>query len=363
MKNSTNFPYHSIPRNARWREVMENLPTNQIDPHFIPSLKIQRNDLIASAGSCFAQRISTALQQSGYQYLVTEKGPDFLSSDEKKKYSYGQYSARYGNIYTVLQLLQLMRRAFGRFDSVEPVWRLKTGGYVDPFRSAVQPDGFISEQECLRDRQSHLAAVRKMFETVNIFIFTLGLTECWLSQVDGSVFPNCPGSSLGGEFDTNKYVFHNFSVLEVIDHIRKFLDEFKQINPSAQVILTVSPVPLLATYEPRHVLQSTVYSKSVLRVACEEIIKQYSNVHYFASYEIVTSTGDISEYFHSDRRSVSNTAVSHVIQCFHNQFTDADAQISDSNSNPIEVSQQSRPICDEELVMAALADTKQAEAN
>ena len=361
MTNSNIFPYHSIPREARWREVMENLPSNQIDPHYHSSLKIQREDLIASAGSCFAQRIATALQTSGYKYLVTEKGPNFLSADEKYKYSYGQYSARYGNIYTVLQLLQLLRRAYGRFESIEPVWRLKSGGYIDPFRSAVQPDGFISEKECLRDRQTHLAAVRKMFESVNIFIFTLGLTECWLSREDGAVFPNCPGSSLGGEFDSNKYAFHNFSVANVIEHMNIFLAEFKQINPSAQVILTVSPVPLMATYEPRHVLQSTVYSKSVLRVACEEIIKQNNNVHYFASYEIVTSTGDISEYFHSDRRSVSNSAVSHVIQCFHNQFTDIDCHSNESHENLIEIAQQSRPICDEELVMAALADTKATE--
>jgi hypothetical protein len=37
------------------------------------------------------------------------------------------------------------------------------------------------------------------------------------------------------------------------------------VNPKAKIIVTVSPVPLIATYVDRHVLVSNCYSKAALR--------------------------------------------------------------------------------------------------
>src|SRR4051812_19911752 len=112
MAGSLPFPYHSIPGEARWREVVAGRPSGDIDPHFNTGLQIDRQDKVASAGSCFAQRISQSLQDSGYNYLVTEKGPPFLPPERRRELGYGIYSARHGNIYSPLQLLQLFRRAF-----------------------------------------------------------------------------------------------------------------------------------------------------------------------------------------------------------------------------------------------------------
>lgn len=355
MADLPSFPYFAVPREARWGQVVAGRAPQDIDPHFGTSLHIEPSDRIASAGSCFAQRISESLQNSGYAYLVTEPGAPFLSPERKRELSYGVYSARYGNIYTVLQLLQLLRRAFGRFEPVEPLWQHPQGGWVDPFRPSIQPGGFQSAEECLLDRASHLAAVRRMFEEVDVFTFTLGLTEAWVSTADGAVFPSCPGSSLGGLHDPARHAFHNFTAAEVTAHLDTFVTEFQAINPRARIILTVSPVPLMATYEPRHVLQATVYSKSVLRVACEEVVRRYDHVHYFGSYEIVTASGDSASYFLDDRRTVSDFAVAHVIECFHRQFTGADPRVLAAAAPQTTAPVGSQPMCDEELVMAALA--------
>lgn len=354
---SAPFPYLAIPHEARWRNAVSGQQPGDIDPHFDTRLRIEATDKIASAGSCFAQRLSASLQSEGYNYFVTEQGPPLLSPKRKQELGYGLYSARYGNIYSALQLLQLFRRAFGQFAPAEPLWRLPGGGYVDPFRPSVQPGGFGSEEECLWDRETHLAAVRRMFEEVDIFAFTLGLTEIWHSSVDGAVFPSCPGSVLGGDFDPESHSFHNCRVDEVIGHLDAFVTELAAVNPKARMILTVSPVPLLATFEPRHVLQSTIYSKSVLRVACEEIVRQHPHVHYFASYEIVTASGDSKHYFLDDHRSVSDAAVAHVLESFHRQFMGQVPKAVRSAIEPVDNPKSSaRPMCDEDLVMAALAD-------
>lgn len=355
MADLASFPYFSVPREARWAKSVAGRAPAEIDPHYGTSLHIAPDDRIASAGSCFAQRISESLQAGGYNYFVTEDGPPFLSPERKRELGYRVYSARYGNIYTVLQLLQLLRRAFGRFEPVEPVWQLPEGGFVDPFRPSVQPGGFLSEEECLADRAAHLKAVRRMFEEVDVFTFTLGLTEAWISTADGAVLPACPGSALGGTHDPARHAFHNFSVAEVAAQLDTFIAEFGAINPAARVLLTVSPVPLLATYEPRHVLQATVYSKSVLRVACEEAVRRHAHVHYFASYEIVTASGDSAAYFEDDRRTVSAAAVDHVIACFHRQFTGADPAARSAEPDGAPAAAAIKPLCDEDLIMAALA--------
>src|SRR5205823_7433624 len=142
-----------------------------------------------------------------------------------------------------------------------------------------------------------------MFEQLDVFTFTLGLTEAWCSKSDGAVFPLAPGVA-GGEMDFGFYTFTNFTVDEVIADLNRFIRKLGDVNHRANVILTVSPVPLVATYEGRHVLQATTYSKAVLRVAAETIRKEHRNVDYFPSYEIITGQFNRGAYFEGDLRSV-----------------------------------------------------------
>jgi hypothetical protein len=118
----------------------------------------------------------------------------------------------------------------------------------------------------------------QVLEEADVFIFTLGLTETWCTVADGAALPVCPGSVLGGQFDPEQHTFINYDVAQVDAHLDAFIHELQAVNPRAQVLLTVSPVPLLATYEPRHVLQATVYSKSVLRVVAEQAVRRHAHV-------------------------------------------------------------------------------------
>jgi len=284
-----------------------------------------------TAGSCFAQHIARYLGRFGFHTLITEDAHPIASAEIAEAFHYGMFSARYGNIYTARQLLQLFQRAFGHFDPVEDMWE-QDGIYLDPYRPRIQPGGFASEREYLLDRDRHFAAVRRAFEDLDIFIFTLGLTESWRSRRDGAVFPLCPGVG-GGQFDEQRHEFHNFTVEEIASDLLQFMEHLGRINSRAKVILTVSPVPLVATAEPRHVLVSTTYSKSVLRVACETVCSGRTDVIYFPSYEIVTGSFSRGAYFGPDCRSVTEEAVNHVMGVFFRHFTTA-ADFSTLASQP-----------------------------
>ena len=126
-----------------------------------------------------------------------------------------------------------------------------------------------------------------MVETLDVMVFTLGLTETYMARADGAVYPICPGVA-GGVFDPAQHVFVNFGVADVIADLGAAIAFIRARNPAARVLLTVSPVPLIATMEDRSVLASTTYSKAVLRVAAEEVAGRDERVAYFPSYEVIT---------------------------------------------------------------------------
>jgi GSCFA family len=306
-------PYSNAPGYRRWHQAIARTAPAEVDPVIVSPFAITRGDKIVSAGSCFAQHIRRHLVANGFNYLVTETAHPLLSTEVADKFSYGLYSARYGNIYTARQLLQLVRRAFGYFRPADDVWE-QNGRYYDPYRPSVQPDGFATATELAFDRRQHLVAVRRAFETMDVFVFTLGLTECWLNMEDGSAYPMCPGT-VAGRFEPSRHSFVNLTVAEVVADMRAFTEEVRRVNPDVRIVLTVSPVPLAATAIDRHVLVSTTYSKSVLRVAAEEI-SRLPRVAYFPAYEIVTGSFSRGRYFGEDLRAVTEEGVSHVMRLF-----------------------------------------------
>lgn len=311
----SNHPYRELPDHAYWRRSVAGKGP-AIDPLAGAFLQLGRQDRVATAGSCFAQHIARHLRSSGFHFLVTETPHPIVPADIAERHGYAQFSARYGNIYTARQLLQLFDRAYGEFLPQEDIWEAPAGtGVVDPFRPSVEPGGFASEAELRADRAHHLARVREMFEVLDVFIFTLGLTEGWESSVDGAVFPLCPGVA-GGRFNPERHRFHNFRTAEVADDLRLFIARLRVVNPSARVVFTVSPVPLAATMSGRHVLAATTYSKSVLRAAAQEMADDHPGVFYFPSYEMIMGAPAAARFFAEDMRNVTEEGVAHVMSVF-----------------------------------------------
>jgi hypothetical protein len=315
-------PYQSLPHKAFWRKAVAQVRASEVDPVGDFDLRIGTETKVATAGSCFAQHIARYLRGYGYNYFVAEPGHPILPDEVREANNYGLFSCRYGNIYTARQLNQLMQRAYDRFHPREDVWIDEPQVVRDPFRPTSQPGGFVSEIEMRADREQHLAAVRRMFEQLDVFVFTLGLTECWRSRDDGAVFPLCPGVE-GGAFDLERHEFHNQTVDEVVADLTDFVEALAQVNSgTAQVVLTVSPVPLTATAEPgAHVLSATTYSKSVLRVAAEAVRQRFGNVQYFPAYEIITGAFARGAYYAADLRNVVEDGVSHVMRLFMQHAT------------------------------------------
>ena len=158
-----------------------------------------------SGGSCFAQRVAEAVRGAGFNYYLTEPPTPGMSAEEANARQFGTFSARYGNLYYTRQFVQLFDRAYSKFEPELKAWLRDDGRYVDPFRPTVEPAGFASEAEVVAARDAHLAEVRRLFETLDVFVLTLGLTEGWRWRADGAALPLAPGVA-GGTFDRQQFL-------------------------------------------------------------------------------------------------------------------------------------------------------------
>ena len=320
----TGHPYSTLPAHCFWRQGVAEAAAAELDPVVQAKFTVRRSDLVATAGSCFAQHIARHLAASGFSYYVSETAHPIFDRHIAAAYNYGTFTARYGNVYTSRQLLQLLRRAYGEFVPRDDIWLAADGRCYDPFRPRIQPHGFASEREYRADRARHFAAVRGSVETMDVFVFTLGLTETWVSREDGAAYPLCPGVG-AGTFDAARHGFVNLRMAEVLADMQDALDFVRDRNPRIKFILTVSPVPLAATAEDQHVLVSTTYSKSVLRAVCGELAAQYADVAYFPSYEIIAGAPARSRYYGADLRTVLEPGVTHVMRLFLKHYGGGEA--------------------------------------
>lgn len=342
-------PYQNLPDHQFWRRAVPGIEPFRFDPVTSTRFTIDRNQRVATAGSCFAQHISSRLAKAGFNYFVPEAGTH-LPEDERKRLNYGVFSARFGNLYTTRQLLQLFQECFEGRVPAEAVWTAADGSYVDALRPQVTPRGYSSEDAVREDRARHLGAVRRMFEDCDVFVFTLGLTETWRSRIDGTVYPVAPGVS-GGSFDPARHEFVNLDVHEVMADTEAFLQRLKAVNPGVRVILTVSPVPLIATYEDRNVLVATTYSKSVLRVAADMAWRAHEWVDYFPSYEIITGNYNNSAYYEDDYRGINPLGVDHAMRCFLAHYAPAStARVGAPAPLHVPASAFDDVVCDEEAI-------------
>lgn len=358
-------PYKSLDEKYFWAPAVGQRDMLEIAQLWDPKFRIGKRMQISTYGSCFAQHIGRALSKQGFNWFIAEPAPEGLSAENAKRFNYGIFSARTGNIYTVSLLKQWLGWASGAVKVPEEVWQ-KDGRFYDPFRPNIEPDGFASEAEVKASREMAIQAFKRSIVEADLFVFTLGLTESWFHKQHGYEYPMCPGT-VAGEYDPDAHEFVN----QDYSFIRKTLAEavraMKELNPKLRFLLTVSPVPLTATMSGNHVLVATVESKSILRAVAGNLKQRFPFVDYFPSYEIISSPPFRGAFFEANQRSVKPEGVAHVMKMFFkclglkfaSEARGASARLSDKvEGEPIEPAGPGRSrsqediVCEEELLGA-----------
>lgn len=308
-------PYSDLPQRAFWAPSVGQRNMFDIDKLWEAPFRITKKTGIATYGSCFAQHFSRALIANGYSWLNAEPAPKGFSPENAKRHNYDIFSARTANIYTTSLLRQWVEWALGHGEPPDIHWE-KNGRIIDPFRPTIEPEGFASVEEMLSSRRTCIAAFRRSIIGCGIFVFTLGLTESWWDAEGGFEYPMCPGTA-AGTFDPDRHVFENQDYATVLRNLRQAIRMIRDARKKGpKILLTVSPVPLVATNSGNHVLVATMESKSILRAAAGKAARTHKYVSYFPSYEIINAAPFRGSFFEPNMRSVNLNGVAHVMKTF-----------------------------------------------
>jgi len=270
---------------------------------------------IASAGSCFAFEIARVLQDQKFNYVISERADNPSEGVFVDGYTAGdefvKFSANYGILFNTPSLYQLAEKAFSLREFSPYLIKMENGGYMDPYRENVY---FKSPEAFTNDYPKHYAAIRHSLLNAEAFIFTAGLNECW-QLYDGSVISRNPREGFSHMIN-----HRTLTVQENVDYMTNFFKEVKKRNPKFKMILTLSPIPLLATgrAETHHILEANIHSKAVLRVAIDEVVQNNEDIFYLPSYELVNEC--IEKPWLPDHRHVTPETVETVVKMFKEMF-------------------------------------------
>jgi hypothetical protein len=217
-----------------------------------PEPVLDATDSVITLGSCFALELRRFLRQAGFPAgrLAVPAGLN--------------------NTYALLDFVS---------------WCVTGEETESGFRYDRLESGEIREWKPEEER----IAFRDLFAEAGAFVFTFGLAEVWQDRETGGVFWRGVPESI---FDAERHLFRLTTVEENVDNIRRIIELVRQINPTATIVLTLSPVPLKATFREVSCLAADSVSKSVLRVALDQVTReQMAGVYYWPSFEIVRWAG------------------------------------------------------------------------
>ncbi|MEL6792937.1 MAG: GSCFA domain-containing protein [Pseudomonadota bacterium] len=252
---------------------------------------------VTAFGSCFAANISNWLSKRSYNVL--NKSEDA------------------GNSY-VVECGEGMVNSFVILQQFEWAWENKVFDQDLWHGYDTTAYGYDPEVQ---------AQTKKMFDETDVFILTFGLSEIWYDEPTGNVFwRTIPKDA----YDPERHKFRVSSVEENKANMAKIYDLIRKHRPDAKIIFTLSPIPLQATFRPNSCMTSSSVSKSVLRVAIDEIVREKKDegvLHYWPSYELVTDAFQMP--FKQDRRHVKEDVLDYIMMLFETTWC-VDSALSDT---------------------------------
>jgi len=266
-------------------------------------LRIAKQTPVASMGSCFAREIRKVLIREGYDYITEEAhNPAAVHA-----------SAAWERTYNTFSMRQIFEYTFGTFNPQARWWHVPGSAQVqDPFRRIIL---YESLEAARRDFESHQAASRRALMRARVLILTLGLTEIWEDRYDGTVIcmPSGPYPNEGG--DMSRYRFRVSRYQENLENLEQIHALMASNNPECQLLMTVSPVHMWATFrQDADVISASCNSKSTLRAVTDEFVCRHANVFYFPAFEMATiyrmlqgisCFADGKENFHVNKATVN----------------------------------------------------------
>jgi hypothetical protein len=161
---------------------------------------------------------------------------------------------------------------------------------------------------------SELMLGAKSIEDCSVLFITFGTSWVYLYKKDNKVVANCH------KIPSDEFEHYSLSISEIVEMYAGLLETIHSRNQHIKVVFTVSPV--------RHWKDGPVnnqYSKSILIVAIQELIKKFDFISYFPSYEIFMDDLRDYRFYADDLFHPNKIGIDYVWQKFSESFIDESA--------------------------------------
>lgn len=223
--------------------------------------KIQHGDSIVQLGSCFSTNMSLWFRRAGFQVLDNPLGVVFHPIPLAKQ---------------ILMALSKVERSsfvqkedvFLSYDASSAIYSMDSKGL----------DELLNQQ---------LRTLKNSLEKARILVITLGSAHGYRLKESGSIVANChqqPQITFDKELIRAEEMFSEW---------KSALSVLKELNPTIQVVFTISPV----RYVRDGLLENSQSKAELVRLVS---LLQQESVHYFPSYELVNDVLRDYRYFEVD---------------------------------------------------------------
>jgi transcription termination factor NusB len=246
---------------------------------------IDHRQSVFTTGSCFANNLGKWLCDNKFQCMANP----------------------FGTSYNPLSIHNALLHAILSQPANSSGMLTRSGLYFHfDFHSSLHAD---SEQELHEKAKKILSNAGVFLQTAKVLMITYGSAYIYQHEATRQVVANCH------KLPQHYFLKKLLTVEEIVSSFEHLHQQIKHHNNELQLILTVSPVRHL-----KDTLPLNQVSKSILRVACHEIVNRFKDVVYFPAYELMMD--DLRDYRFYDRDLIhpNELAIDYICTKFGDEY-------------------------------------------
>lgn len=266
-------------------------------PTLRPKFILPRSARVFTIGSCFARHVEECLASAGIEIATRDYHVP------KTEWPYRPQGIL--NEYNPASIAQRVQWALKEQSAPRSTICALHDGVIDlllPSRQSVS-----SARADLR--RTEIAALYSRLKWSDLVVVTLGLIEAWFDREAGVVLSGKPPEAVLKQYPS-RFLWYQMDISECTSRLQIAFETLFDRVPNAKVLLTVSPVPLLATFSEDDAITANSYSKAVLRVCAHLLRDKHGSVDYYPAYEMVEMAGP--DAFDNDGVHVRDAVVREV---------------------------------------------------
>lgn len=252
---------------------------------------IEHTDKISTIGSCFAENIARYLIQLRFYVLDNPFGVLYNPA----------------SIYNSLNLI-LSKKSFTENDLIN---------YDDLWHSWYHHSSFShqDQDECLSRINNRIQEANVFLKNCNYLIITYGSAYVYEHIESGLIVSNCH------KIPSDKFSKYRLNLSQIEKYIQDTANLAKKLNPSIQIIFSVSPIRQL-----KDGMIENQLSKSSLILGLHNALSDIEYCSYFPAYEILMDDLRDYRFYRSNLTHPNEIAVEYILEKFSETWLSENCQ-------------------------------------